>query len=140
MLVDVKARLNDDAVREILLSAVSEDPDRLDQVIMQYRNDDHLQIMGYETDGEMVAVIGYRLTEDGTLDIRHIAVSAEERGMGFGRGIILHVLDRVKPKLAAAETDEDTVDFYRNIGFTVQSLGERYPGTERFKCTFLTDF
>jgi hypothetical protein len=39
-----------------------------------------------------------------------------------------------------AETDEEAADFYRNIGFTVESLGEKYPGIERFKCTFETDF
>ena len=25
--------------------------------------------------------------------------------------------------------------FYRCLGFTVESLGERYPGVERFRCT-----
>lgn len=26
------------------------------------------------------------------------------------------------------------VDFYRGCGFRVRSLGERYPGAERFAC------
>jgi hypothetical protein len=34
-----------------------------------------------------------------------------------------------------AETDSDAVGFYRSCGFTVLSLGEVYPGVERFRCT-----
>lgn len=33
-----------------------------------------------------------------------------------------------------AETDADAVGFYRHSGFEVMSLGEKYPGTERFSC------
>ena len=34
-----------------------------------------------------------------------------------------------------AETDIEAVDFYKKIGFQTVSLGEKYPGVERFKCT-----
>ena len=33
-----------------------------------------------------------------------------------------------------AETDADAVDFCRAIGFAVESLGERHPEIERFRC------
>ena len=33
-----------------------------------------------------------------------------------------------------AETDADAVGFYEQVGFTVTSLGESYPGVERFRC------
>ena len=33
-----------------------------------------------------------------------------------------------------AETDQDAVNFYKNIGFHITSLGEKYPGVERFAC------
>jgi hypothetical protein len=45
------------------------------------------------------------------------------------RIVSLHALDEIE-----AETDKDTVDFYRLCGFTITSLGEPYPGTERFLC------
>ena len=35
-----------------------------------------------------------------------------------------------------AETDKDAVDFYRKLGFSVTSLGEKYPGVERFHCEY----
>lgn len=35
-----------------------------------------------------------------------------------------------------AETDNDAVGFYRSYGFEVTSLGEKYPGVERFLCKY----
>jgi hypothetical protein len=40
------------------------------------------------------------------------------------------------PVRIVAETDEESVQFYRNIGFIIRSLGEKYPGVERFLCTY----
>lgn len=48
--------------------------------------------------------------------------------MRAAKVLALHHLD--------AETDADAVDFYRRCGFAVESLGERYPGVERFRCTW----
>lgn len=35
-----------------------------------------------------------------------------------------------------AETDQEAVGFYRKAGFVITSLGEKYPGVERFSCFF----
>ena len=32
-----------------------------------------------------------------------------------------------------AETDQASVGFYQALGFTVESLGEKYPGVKRFR-------
>jgi ribosomal protein S18 acetylase RimI-like enzyme len=32
-----------------------------------------------------------------------------------------------------AETDNEAVEFYRATGFRVTSLGEKYPGVERYR-------
>lgn len=36
-----------------------------------------------------------------------------------------------------AETDRDAVEFYRKYGFEIHSLGEKYPGVDRFHCRLL---
>ena len=36
--------------------------------------------------------------------------------------------------MITAETDRDAVEFYWSSGFKVTSLGEKYPGVERFLC------
>ena len=35
-----------------------------------------------------------------------------------------------------AETDHEAVDFYRRYVFFITSLGEKYPGVERFLCQY----
>lgn len=32
--------------------------------------------------------------------------------------------------------NNELVDFYRRIGFKIHSLGEKYPGLERFMCIY----
>jgi predicted GNAT family N-acyltransferase len=81
-----------------------------------------------------------RTVDSGAIGLCYVSGSPDERGSGYGRGIILETLEKEKPKVVFAETDEEAVEFYRNIGFSIQSLGEKYPGVERFKCTFLTDY
>ncbi|WP_169306533.1 GNAT family N-acetyltransferase [Cohnella pontilimi] len=142
MLVDLKARLDEPAIRELFEYAMFADTDE-DEVIEaldRYRKDQQLRAFGLESEGQIVAVIGYRRVEENKLDIKHLAVSPDQRGLGYGRGIILRTLELEKPQLVTVETDEEAVEFYRNIGFIIESLGEKYSGVERFKCTFETDF
>jgi ribosomal protein S18 acetylase RimI-like enzyme len=140
MLVEVRPRLTDPLIQELLASAMFPDPDRIRNAIDEYINDEQLKVFGYEIDSRVIGVIGYRLYPDNSLEILHTAISPDERGLGYGRGIILEAIEKEKPKVVFAETDEDAVEFYRNIGFSIESLGEKYPGVERFKCTFLTDY
>ncbi|MFB9278384.1 GNAT family N-acetyltransferase [Cohnella cellulosilytica] len=139
MLVEVKDRLDDPSVREIVEVSVYPDPDKLDKTIEAYKSDDALEMYGYEAEGECIGIIGLRMNEDGEMKIEHLAVSPDYRGLGYGRGLILEVIDKKGPSVLIAETDEEAVDFYRNIGFEIESLGEKYPGTERFKCVYVVE-
>ncbi|MNY68257.1 hypothetical protein D3C86_2059900 [compost metagenome] len=56
--------------------------------------------------------------------------------MGFGRGMLLEIIEDMQPTRITAETDEEAVQFYRNVGFVISSLGEKYPGVERFQSTY----
>jgi hypothetical protein len=46
-----------------------------------------------------------------------------------------HVLESHSLDVLSAETDADGLGFYKRLGFSVQSLGDKYPGTERFWCS-----
>jgi ribosomal protein S18 acetylase RimI-like enzyme len=139
MLIDIKPKIDDSNIQELIGLAVFPDPERINEAIDAYRNDQGLEIMGYKWVEQIIGIVGYRLNDNGILELRHIAVTPEEQGKGFGRGIILELLHLKDPKVITAETDEETVDFYRSIGFTIESLGEKYPGVERFKCTYETE-
>ena len=141
MLIDLKPQLRQDDVQELLGLSVFPDPDRLAEAVDSYEQDDANALQGLrdDEDGKLIGVIGYRRNPNGVLEIRHIAVSPDERGQGYGRAMVLEALAKTDPAAIVAETDEEAIDFYRNIGFTVESLGERYPGVERFKCTYITE-
>ncbi|NQX65077.1 GNAT family N-acetyltransferase [Paenibacillus alba] len=139
MLVDVKSRIQEDGIQELLSYSVFPDPDRLEQTIQQYKEDLNLWLYGYESEGILVGIIGFRINDDQEMTITHLAVEPESRGVGFGRGIILEIIEDMHPLRIVAETDEETVQFYRNIGFVIRSLGEKYPGVERFMCTYEVD-
>lgn len=63
-----------------------------------------------------------------------IAVAEDHRRRGIGRQLVTDAMERLGSQSLNAETDRDAVDFYRHLGFAVSSLGEKYPGVERFAC------
>ena len=81
-------------------------------------------------------VIGFELNEKQEMTLNHLAVEPESRGVGFGRGMLLEIIEDMQPTRITVETDEDAVQFYRNVGFVIRSLGQKYPGVERFQCTY----
>ncbi|WP_152402149.1 GNAT family N-acetyltransferase [Paenibacillus cellulositrophicus] len=135
MLLNIKNYIRKPETMELISYAVFPDDRSIEQAIQQYEANDAWQLYGFE-DGELlVGLIGYEKMDD-TLLIRHISVIPENRGLGYGRGMILEVLTQEKPARVVAETDEEAVDFYRSIGFEVHSLGELFPGVERFRCVY----
>ncbi|MDF2645335.1 MAG: family N-acetyltransferase [Paenibacillus sp.] len=136
MLVNVKSRLNENEIQELLSYSVFPDPEALQPVIERYENDANLWLFGYESEGILVGIIGFELSDNQEMTITHLAVEPESRGVGFGRGIILEIIEDMHPVRIVTETDEESVQFYRNIGFVIRSLGEKYPGVERFLCTY----
>lgn len=137
MLKDITSQSAKLEVRELLEYAVFPDPDQVDKAVSAYKSDSGARLYGYVEDGLLIGVIGCDIRQDETW-IRHLAVLPENRGKGYGRGMILELLLQLDPQPGRliAETDEEAVDFYRNIGFEVYSLGEKYPGVERFRCIY----
>ena len=91
-------------------------------------------MLGIEQDGELAGCIGVELSADGCAVIHNIATAVEFRERGFGRAMIAAVVEQFQLRQLVAETDVDAVGFYRRCGFEITSLGERYPGVERFRC------
>jgi ribosomal protein S18 acetylase RimI-like enzyme len=127
-------------VRELLGYSVFPDPDQVEKAVSLYKAEGWSKLYGYVEEGLLVGIIGCDIQRD-EVTIRHLAVLPENRGKGYGRGMILELLLQLdpKPKRVIAETDDEAVDFYRNIGFEVHSLGEKYPGVERFRCIYEVD-
>lgn len=136
MLIDVKFRLREPQIQELLGYSVFPDPDRLEETVERYENDANMMLYGYESEGILVGIIGFDINSVQEMTLHHLAVEPHSRGAGFGRGIILEIIEDMHPVRIVAETDEEAVQFYRNIGFVVRGLGEKYPGVERFACIY----
>lgn len=65
-----------------------------------------------------------------------ITVRRERRNQGVGRLLIDHLIRAEGDPIIEAETDGDAVGFYHSLGFRIRSLGEKYPGIERFRCIY----
>ncbi|EOQ11314.1 acetyltransferase [Bacillus cereus B5-2] len=83
---------------------------------------------------EEKACIGIEIIGANKARICHIAVLPQYRHKGIALQMIKDVLRMHQLTYLEAETDDEAVEFYKKIGFQVKSLGEKYPGIERFHC------
>jgi ribosomal protein S18 acetylase RimI-like enzyme len=136
MFISIKHIVKEDPIVELLSYSQIPDPDKLEEAVRSYQESEALELYGWEENGVIVGIIGFASKPDDRLVIKHIAVDPGYRGQGYGRGLLLELLELKKPALMIAETDEEAVDFYRNVGFVISSLGQTYPGVERFRCEY----
>jgi ribosomal protein S18 acetylase RimI-like enzyme len=99
-----------------------------------FKPDTHLYGLVYH--GIVLAVAGIRKGPDSIAELLHIAVRPSERNKGLGREMIQAIVKALGITQLFAETDGESVGFYRHCGFSIESLGEKYPGVERFVCTW----
>ncbi|ENB9401969.1 GNAT family N-acetyltransferase [Bacillus sp. CD3-5] len=83
---------------------------------------------------EEQACIGIEIIGANKAEICHIAVAPKYRYKGIALQMIKEVVRIHQLTYLEAETDDEAVEFYKKIGFQVKSLGEKYPGIERFYC------
>ena len=119
-------------IRKLLSFATSDF--KVDQEYESYLVSLNRQLYGFELEGETVGCIGIEVISLIECEIKHIAVSSVQRGKGIGSKMINHITEQYP--LISAETDNDAVGFYRDFGFDITSLGEKYPGVERFLCKY----
>ena len=138
IIVDLAGRLDSTEVRRVFLSS-GYPPDlaevKADQYIARYKAHPEWDFFGAEINQQLVGAIGLERTAARQAEIRSIAVLEDFRNQGVGAKLIHDMQDKFSLEVLCAETDRDAVDFYRRLGFDILSLGEKYPGTERFWCT-----
>ncbi len=134
---DFSRELENSRLRKVLAPAVYDPtPTRLALILSRYRTEPRWRLLGCRSGATILGCIGLELGADDTATIRHIAVIPARRGEGIGRALIQQALRTFTFTHVSAETDHDAVEFYRACGFAVRSLGELYPGTIRFLCTY----
>lgn len=120
------------------------DTEKMNRIVKTYEEDPSRFVYAYydkeSQDAGAAAIIGLKINlEEKNAVILHIAVDHNLRGNGIGRKLIEEIISLHNLITIEAETDKDAVNFYRSCGFTVKSLGEKYPGVERFLCLKIMD-
>lgn len=115
-------------LKELMAFAMSSE--RVEEEYAEYFNNPFRHLYLFENE----AFIGIELKKDAGCEIRHIAVDSNRRKKGIGVSMIEEVAGMNGIQQIFAETDQDAVGFYQQIGFHIKSLGEKYPGRERFYC------
>ena len=134
-LLDVTLRLGQPDLLVVLAPSVGyPTPDKLSSLADRYTREPSWSAYALFDGAIPVGVVGLEMTSLGCGHIRHIAVIPEAQRSGLGRRLIDGIRERASLRELSAETDADAVRFYERCGFTVRSLGERYPGVERFRC------
>ncbi|WP_162273056.1 MULTISPECIES: GNAT family N-acetyltransferase [Rhodococcus] len=110
------------------------DPERLDRACACYRAGP-AELAAVFAEDSPIGVVGY-LCHAGTprtVELLHIATDRRWQHRGIGTALVRWVQAQYPGALIEAQTDHDAVGFYRSIGFGIESLGELYPGVERFR-------
>ena len=129
---EIKTKEIQPSIRNLLSYATSES-----KIVTEYNNylkGPNRKLFGVEQDEEYIGCIGIEIVSRRVCMINHIAVFPEQRGKRVGSEMINLLAEQFL--FIIAETDKDAVDFYKKYGFTISSLGEKYPGVERFLCTY----
>ena len=134
---DVLRYLDAPLLRDLLaLTLANPTSERLEEVCTLYQTDPSYRLLGYQRNGVIIGCIGLELSSPGDAIIRAIAVVPSARGKGIGSHLLQQSIATFSLTRLVAETDRDAVEFYRKCGFTISSLGEMYPGVERFLCAW----
>ena len=84
--------------------------------------------------GPYWGVIGIEASTERAGLITQIVVAPSARHQGIARAMIDDAMRALSISVLEAETDDDALGLYRSCGFQVRSLGEKYPGVERYLC------
>jgi ribosomal protein S18 acetylase RimI-like enzyme len=127
------ASVDEVGVVDLLALAVGGNPSQLRETVQRYRDDPAITLLAARDNDVHLGIAGYTVGYK-EITLLHIATAQAARQSGVGRRL-LGAVRRASPTTLPliAETDTDTVGFYTATGFTVISLGEKYPGVERFR-------
>ena len=133
MFVDYKKRLDDSVVQRIMGYAMFDpSPQGIEKEIQLINSDPSALFFAWVDDGLPLGICSFEIHGD-KIEVHLIAVDEAARGRGIG-GAMIRALQSRYHKFIEAETDDDAVNFYRKIGFTVLEFVHETRG-KRYTCT-----
>lgn len=134
MLKLLNEKVREPEIVELLSYREETVPEALEQRLIDYTQQETLNLYGFYEDEMLKGIIGARSQPNDTYEITDIAVVPEERHKGIGQGLLYMFTQQTNAQRLITKVDEDAVDFYRAIGFEIYSLGISDIGIEQFQC------
>ncbi|HEY3284694.1 MAG TPA: GNAT family N-acetyltransferase [Armatimonadota bacterium] len=135
-LVDLKARLFERQVREVLAYAVGFPTDeKMARICEEYQADPGLLFVGYLRGDQVLACAALRPAGPDGAWLERLAVTPLERRRGLGRQLLWDLVHLSRLRWVEAETDDDAVGFYRACGFEVAELAGQPFERARYRVT-----
>ena len=78
---------------------------------------------------------------DDPVVLEYLATQESAQGRGLGRALVAAIHAEHPDRTIVAETDDDAVEFYRRLGFSIEQTGSsdpRWPDRRRYRCTLET--
>ena len=100
-----------------------------------YLSDTSIKVFVYEDQGRKTGMMVLKLSED-TAEIIGITVSDNARRKGIGKQLIQRVMESENLESVKAQTDDDSIGFYRKCGFSEERIVIEYPdgSAVRYNC------
>ena len=100
-----------------------------------YLHDSSTKVFVYEDRGGKIGIMVLKLSE-AAAEIIGIAVSDNARRKGIGKQLIQQVMKSENLESVKAETDDDSIGFYRKCGFSEEKIVIEYPdgAVVRYNC------
>ena len=136
ILMDIKGNLHDPRVLALLsYCQYAPTEEKLKRLVDDFASDKDVYAFSCTQGDALAGLILLKRWQDASFEILGIAVDPFFRGRGIGTAMIHETAKHLSCAEIYAETDDDAVMFYKQCGFTVQALGEKYPGVMRYLCT-----
>ena len=135
--VDIKKNLlGSDSLSILAESGFDPTPERLRMRAEKHMSNPKTRAYALQRDGLCVGIIVLDTGDPARVEILDFAVKKNLQKQGVGSTLIRYCINAFRPALRIAETDDDAVGFYRQVGFSIEPLGNKYgSGANRYLCT-----
>ena len=110
-------------------------PKRFIEKIKQYSEGNKYKAYSIiSTSKEMLGMIIIEQKDSQSIIIQGIACELQFRKQGIGNKMINFIINTYLPKTIIAETDDDSIGFYKKLDFKTEIIKEKYPENTRYLC------
>ncbi|MBA8667303.1 GNAT family N-acetyltransferase [Holosporaceae bacterium 'Namur'] len=137
-LIDLKVALNQDSyfdlIKTLLLSCTyPSKEEKVQDIINYYLHTDSTDLLGIEKNNELIGLLGIELMLNKGI-IKHISILPDFQKEGIGTKVIKTLPIKYDLNIIEAETDNESVSFYQNLGFMTQLIENNSYSIPRYLC------